>query len=168
MSKIIVLLIGLIYCFTTYGQTAELPCHGPEFTNTKTHFHAAGEGSGTDMNIARKKALADVQANLTANILAMGDRVNLAYAGSNAGMKHRLNQIWERAIAWDVKYAYNECNKVAVDPDGLTMHSYQSLQVTREKIVEAVIEEIKSNKDLGPNFDQEKFKNLFDQEMDKF
>ena len=48
------------------------------------------------------------------------------------------------------------------------MHSYQSLQLAREKVIDAVIDEIKSNKDLGPDFDYEKFKTLFNQEMDKF
>lgn len=168
MSKIIYLLVAIICSITCFGQNSKLPCHGPEYSNTKTHFHAAGIGSGSDMNIARTEALANVHTNLTSNILAIGDSVNTAYADNNTGMKHRLNQIWARAISWDVKYAYNECNKVAVDPDGVTMHSYQSLQLAREKVIDAVIDEIKSNKDLGPDFDYEKFKTLFNQEMDKF
>ncbi len=168
MTKIIYFLVTIIWSVTTFGQNTELPCHGPEYSNTKTHYHSAGVGSGTDMNIARTEALSRVHANLTANILAVGDSINTAYAGSNKGMKHRLNQIWGRAISWDVKYAYNECNKVAVDPDGVTMHSYQSLQLAREKVIDAVIEEIKNNKDLSPDFDYEKFKTLFNQEMDRF
>lgn len=167
MHKLIIALAFFISSNGLFSQE-DLPCHGEKFKNTKTHFHASGEGSDADMNEARKKALKNVQDNLKTNILAVGDSINTAYAEGNGAMKHRLNQIWDQAINWDIKYAYNDCNKITVDNDTKINHSYQSLDIASEKILAAIIEEIHLNKNIGPSFDEEKFKALFQAEMDKF
>lgn len=139
-----------------------VPCSGPEFQTNKEYFRASSMGLSTDMSIAKKKAMTEARAEIATAINAKVKSVTDSYVssyqqGENDESKSRYQSLTRTRVI---------CEKNMKTPDG-KYKVYVSLELAGEEIMNAMANRIKNDDKLRIDFEYEKFKKVFEEEMSK-
>ena len=148
-----------------------VPCSGPEFMTDNEYFRASAMGLSTDMNIAKKKAMTEARTGLAeainVKVQAVTDNYSSSYQqGENEEAKGRYQSLARQVVSQELSGVRVICEKTMKTPDG-KYKVYVSVELAGNEIMEAMANRIKNDDKLRIDFEYEKFKNVFEEEMSK-
>lgn len=148
-----------------------IPCSGSEFLSDKTTFRASGEGYSNSMTTAKDKALQVARARLATSIELTMKRVIDSYASSyesgvNEESKSKYQEISRTIVNRQLQGCVPICEKIMKTAEG-AFRAYVAVELGGPEIIEAVSNSVKSDDKLRIDYEYEKFKEVFNAEMDK-
>ena len=150
-------------------QEVFVPCSGPEFMTNNEYIRASAMGLSTDMNMAKKKALAsartDIASAIETRVRSVIDEYGSSYQnGENEEAKSRYQQMSRSSINQSLRGLRTICEKTMKTPDG-KYKVYVTLELAGEQLLEDMAQNIKADDKLRVDFEYEKFKKIFEEEM---
>lgn len=147
-----------------------VPCSGPEFMPSKDFFRASAMGLASDMTMAKKKALAEARAELATAMNATVKRVTDNYAssyqvGEQDESKSRFQDLARTVVSEKLTGTRVICEKTMKTPDG-KYKVYVAVELAGEEIMNGMNNRIKNDDKLRVDYEYEKFKKVFDDEME--
>lgn len=148
-----------------------VPCSGPEYMTDKSYFRASAVGFSNDMMMAKKKALAEARAELATSINAAVKRVTDNYAssyqlGEREEAKSRFQDLARIVVNEKLAGTRVICEKTMKTPEG-AYKVYTAVELAGEEITKSMQNRIQDDEKLRTDFEYEKFKKVFDEEMEK-
>ena len=148
-----------------------VPCSGSEYQSDNEYFRANAMGLSTDMSIAKKKALSDARAELATQVSATIQRVIDDYtssyqSGENDEAKRRYQDMARTVVNEKVSGSRIICEKTMKTPDA-KYKVYVAVQFSAEEVLKAVSNRLANDEKLRTDFEYEKFKKTFNEEMEK-
>lgn len=148
-----------------------VPCSGVEFQTDKEYFRANAMGLSTNMNIAKQKAMTEARASLAAAINAkvrtVTDNYTSSYQqGETDESKNRFQSLTRTVVDQELSGTRVICEKTMKDPKG-NYKVYVALELAGNEIMEAMANRVKNDDKLRIDFEYEKFKKVFEEEMNK-
>lgn len=155
----------------TQDVAVDVPCSGLEFQTNKEYFRASAMGLSTDMSIAKKKAMTNARAEIAAAIKAKVETVTDNYAssyqqGEKDESKSRYQSLTRTVVEQELSGTRVICEKTMKSTDG-NYKVYIALELAGNEIAQAMGNRIKNDDKLRIDFEYEKFKKVFDEEMSK-
>lgn len=149
----------------------ETHCSGPEFMTNKEYFRASAMGLSTDQTIAKKKALSSVRTEIATSISAKvkavtDDYVSSYQQGENDESKRRYQELSRTVVDQQLSGTRIICEKTMKTPDG-KYKVYVAMELAGKEIMDAMAARIKNDDKLKIDFEYEKFKKVFEDEMSK-
>lgn len=148
-----------------------VPCSGPEFMTNKEYFRANAMGLSTDMTIAKKKAMSSVRTEIAAAVNATVKAVTDDYAssyqqGENDESKRRFQELSRLVVQQELSGVRVICEKTMKSPDG-KYKVYVAAELAGQEIMDGMAARMKNDEKLRIDFEYEKFKKVFEEEMSK-
>ena len=149
-----------------------VPCSGVEFQTDKEYFRASAMGLSTNMNIAKQKAMTEARAGLAASISAKVKTVTDNYSssyqmGENDDSKNRYQSLTRTVVDQELSGTRVICEKTMRDTSNGNYKVYVALELAGDEIMNAMANRIKDDDKLRVDFEYEKFKKVFEEEMSK-
>lgn len=157
---------------TSQGDVeVEMPCHGTDFMTDKDYFRASAVGLATDMSMAKMKAMSEVRGALAATAEATVrqtiDDYSKAYQlAENAADSRRIEGMTRTSVNKKMTGMRTVCEKMMKTKDG-KYRFYVCVELPVRDVYESVTNNIKNDDKLRLDFDYEKFKKTFDEEISK-
>jgi len=148
-----------------------LHCSGPEFRSDKKTFRANATGESSDMEIARKKASSNCKAALASQIETTIKGTTDNYINSREF--NNVEEVEERFEALNREVVNQQLNDVKTICEKLTQlkngnyKCYMAIEMDADAVQEAIQNRINNDDRLKIDYDYEKFKETFNQEMEK-
>lgn len=148
-----------------------IPCTGTEFQSDKNTFRASGEGFSNSMTIAKDKALQTARARLATSIEATVERVIDNYAssyesGMNEEAKSKYQELSRTIVKRKLQGTIPVCEKMMKTPEG-AFRSYVAIELGGPEVLREMNNSISNDEKLRIDYDYEKFKKTFEEEMNK-
>lgn len=149
-----------------------VPCSGPQFMTNNEYFRASAMGLSSDMNIAKQKAMSSARTQLAqaieTKVKAVTDDYTSSYqTGENEEAKSRFQQLALQATQQTLSGVRVLCEETMKSPEG-KYKVYVALELAGNEIVEAAANKIKDDEKLRIDFEYEKFKQIFEEEMKNY
>ncbi len=149
----------------------DVPCSGKEFFTNAEYFRASADGLSSNMSIAKKIAYADARAGLASDIQAKVEIVTDNYSSQhdfngNQEAKQRFQDLPRIVVNQVVSGTRVICEKMRKTKDG-KFHCYVAMELGGEEIIKSMQDRISSDDKLKIDFEYEKFKKEFKEEMAK-
>lgn len=146
-------------------------CTGPEYTTDATHFRANGTGLSTDRQVAKDKALiaarAELATEINATIKRVSDRYNSSYnVGEDDETRGKFQDLVRQVVDQTLYGSVVICDKLTKDNQG-KYRSYVCVELKGEDIANQLKNGISKDEKLRTDYEYEKFKKVFDEEMSK-
>jgi hypothetical protein len=157
---------------TPKGETeVAIPCSGSEFFTTKDAFRANSIGESQDQVTAKKKALTNARNELASAIQTTVKTVTDNYVNSREmNKKEELEQRFEslnrEVVNQTLAGIRTICEKNMITQQG-TYKSYVAIELSASDLVSKYNERLSKDERLKIDYDYEKFKKTFEDEMDK-
>jgi hypothetical protein len=157
---------------TPKGETeVVIPCSGSDFFTTKDAFRANSIGESMDQVTAKKKALTNARNELAAAIQTTVKTVTDNYVNSREmNKKEELEQRFEslnrEVINQTLSGIRTICEKNMLTQQG-TYKSYVAIELSAADLVSKYNERLSQDERLKIDYDYEKFKKTFEDEMQK-
>jgi hypothetical protein len=148
-----------------------VPCSGPDFfTNTK-FFRANSIGESMDQVTSKKKALANARAELASSIQTTVKAVTDNYVSSREmnnkeQVEERFEQLNREVVDQKLTGVRTICEKLMKTEEG-NYKTYIAIELSADELVAAYNEKLSKDERLKIDYDYEKFKETFNQEMEK-
>ena len=139
-----------------------VPCSGPEYMTDKSYFRASAMGFSNDMMMAKKKALAEARAELATSVNAAVKRVT----GEQEEARSRFQDLARVVVNEKLAGTRVICEKTMKTPEG-AYKVYTAVELAGEEIAKSMQNRIQDDEKLRTDFEYEKFKKVFDEEMEK-
>ncbi|WP_298616879.1 hypothetical protein [uncultured Odoribacter sp.] len=148
-----------------------VPCSGPEYMTDKTYFRASAMGFSNDMMMAKKKGLAEARAELATSMNAAIKRVTDNYAssyqlGEQEEARSRFQDLARTVVNEKLSGTRVICEKTMKTPEG-AYKVYVAVELAGDEIAKSMQNRIQDDEKLRTDFEYEKFKKVFDEEMEK-
>lgn len=151
----------------------EEPCS--EFLSTQDVFRATGQHVAKgDRQIqfaydqAGVAARADLAAQIETKVKAVNDRYVNSYTVNDANdFKERIENMTRAVINQELKFAPVVCKKRALGSEAGTIICYVAVEIPVENILNGITSSIASDERLRVDYEYEKYKKVFDEEMGK-
>ncbi len=158
------------------GETEVIvPCSGPEYRTNNKYLRASAVGLSGDMNMAKKKALTEVSAQLASSMNQLVERVAINYGNS-----YQVGEIEEGKSKFEdmAKIVVKEklsglriiCEKAMRTSEG-KYKVYVAAELAGDELMEGinskVSKSLSNDTKLRIDYDYEKFKKVFEEEMGK-
>ncbi len=149
----------------------DVPCTGPEYRTNKDFFRANASGISNNMDVANQKAQTSARAKLAANIESKIKAVSDTYASSyeqNTAETYRgkFQSLIRTVVNQTLQNSSIICEKTMKGTDG-QFKSYVAVEVSKESLNNKIIEQINNDSKLRTDFEYERFKKIFKEEMSK-
>ncbi len=158
------------------GETEVIvPCSGPEYRTNNKYIRASAVGLSGDMNMAKKKALTEVSAQLASSMNQLVERVAINYGNSyQVGESEEAKSKFEDMAKIVVKEKLSGlriiCEQTMRTSDG-KYKVYVAAELAGDELMEGinsrVSKSISNDTKLRIDYDYEKFKKVFEEEMSK-
>jgi hypothetical protein len=147
------------------------PLSGKEYQTSKDFFRASQTGKSPDLATAKKIALANAKTELGSNIQSVIKVVAENYTRQTSvnDKQEYANKFEENAILAvsqklsDVRIIGEEILK---EKDG-SFNYFIAIEMSKEPLINAVADRIAKEKTLQLDFDKQKFRAIFDDELEK-
>ncbi|WP_255498789.1 hypothetical protein [Dysgonomonas sp. ZJ709] len=148
-----------------------LPCTGPEYNSDKEHFRSTMYSISTDMGTAKSKALNSARAELATSMNALVERTNDTYtssyqSGEEEDVKIRINDLSRTIVKERLTNSRIICEKMMKTQDS-KYRCYITVEVSSEDILNGMKNKLMNDEKLRTDFEYEKYKKIFDEEMGK-
>lgn len=149
-----------------------IPCSGVSYNSDAEHFRANAMGMSKDLNIAKNKALAAARQNMAESISvkvkSVTDNYQSSYQmGDTEEAKSRFQNLSRIVSQQTLQGSTIICEKTMKSPDGY-YKVYVALEIMSGDVLNSAIDKIKNDDKLRVDFEYEKFKKVFDEEMANF
>src|SRR6187402_3289806 len=148
-----------------------VPCSGPDFFTTSKFFRANSIGESQDQVTSKKKALANARAELAASIQTTVKAVTDNYTNSREmnnkeEVEERFEQLNREIVDQKLTGLKTICEKLMKTADG-NYKTYIAIELSADELVATYNERLSKDERLKIDYDYEKFKETFEQEMEK-
>lgn len=161
----------------TYSGDVEviIPCSGPEYQTNKEYLRASATGLSGDINMAKKKAMAEASAGLASAMNSLVERVATNYANSyQVGEDEEAKQKFEDMSKIVVKEKLSGirviCEKTMRTPEG-KYKVYVAIELAGEELLRGINSSlsrgISNDTKTRIDYDYDKYKQEFEKEMKK-
>lgn len=150
----------------------DIPLNDPEHHSDKKYWRSVQIGTSTDVSMAKKVALQNARQDLAATVQSQIKAVMENY-GQNASMEARTqNEALYQELATTVINqtlvgAELKDERLFKTADG-NYRYHVCLQVSKDEMADQIIEKLSEEELLKLEFDRERFKKIYDEEMAKF
>ncbi len=146
-------------------------CSGDEHFSTKKVFRSNAIGESSDQMTAKKKARSNAQAELAKTISStmkiVGDNfVKSSEFNNKEEVTEVFNEMARTVVNQELTGAIKICEKFTMTPQG-NYKCYVALELSGEKIVSKYNKRLSENEKLKADYNYEKFKEVFEKEMEK-
>lgn len=158
---------------TDMGETlVEQYCTGSEYQSSKDYFRANGVAESMDQSVAKQKALTNARTLLAQQIQLtvknVTDNYNKSVEGNNVeDLEERFETMTREVTNQTLNGTKIICDKLTKTKEG-NYKSYIAIELGGDEIANAMRQRLSSDKMLKIDYDYEKFKKTFDEEMKKF
>jgi hypothetical protein len=151
-------------------QEITIPCQDKGYSDAE-YFRAAGNGKSRNLATSKDKAMLNAKTRLAGLINSTIKSVTEQYTNEmDVGDATEFEQSFEQMTRDVVKQQLVEvgvtCEKTGTGKEGL-YETYLAIQVKKDHIYNGIDEGISKDKKLQLKYDRMKFKEKFDEEMDK-
>ncbi len=142
-----------------------------EFMSTKEFIRASDIGESMDQAVSKKKAMSNVKATLAGLIQTTMKGVTDNYVKSSAannveGLETRFEGNTREVINQQLNGVRVICEKQTKTSEG-NYKTYICIEVSADELLKGMNNKLSADKDLKIDYDYEKFKKTFDEEMQK-
>lgn len=155
------------------GETAiKEYCSGDEYFSDKKHFRANSLGESSDQATAKKKAMANARADLASSLQTtiqgvVDNYVNSREYNNREEVEERFEGLTREIIDQRLRGVKVICSQpVMVNTTGKYKY-YVALELSGDDIVADYNERITKDEQLKIDYDYERFKETFEEEMQK-
>lgn len=146
-------------------------CSGDQYYSTKDAFRSTATGESLDRETAKKKARSNASSELAKTISAtlkiVGDNyVNSTEFNNKEEVTETFQEMARTVVDQEIRGCVEICEKLTQRPDGVYV-SYVSLELSGSKIADSYSNSLSQNEKLKADYNYEKFKQTFEQEMEK-
>lgn len=146
-----------------------VPCSGPEYLPDGEHFRASAMGLSNSQEIASQKAMTAARAKLAAAIQLRVKTVTDNYissyeAGQQEEAKGRFQSLTREVVTQTLNGVKVICQKIMKSPEG-QYKAYVAIELGGMDVVKALNNKVSNDDKLRIDFEYEKFKKVFDEEM---
>lgn len=148
-----------------------VPCSGPDyFTNNKV-FRANSIGESMDQVTSKKKALTNARNELAQSIQTTVKTVTDNYTNSREmnrreELEQRFEQLNREVVDQTLQGVRTICEKLVQTKEG-NYKTYVAIELSADDLVKQYNERLSKDERLKIDYDYEKFKKTFDDEMAK-
>src|SRR5690554_4565929 len=147
-------------------------CSGEEFFSDNEFFRANGLGESMDQATAKKKALSNARADLASAINTtikgtIDNYVNSREMNNKEEVEERFEGLTREVINQELKGTKTICQKAVKVTDSGNYKYYVALELSGQDLITALNERLGSDDRLKIDYDYEKFKETFNEEMEK-
>lgn len=148
-----------------------VPCSGPDyFTNNKV-FRANSIGESMDQVTSKKKALTNARNELAQSIQTTVKTVTDNYTNSREmnrreELEQRFEQLNREVVDQTLQGVRTICEKLVQTKEG-NYKTYVAIELSADDLVKQYNERLSKDERLKIDYDYEKFKKTFDDEMSK-
>ena len=148
------------------------PFDSKEFKTDDKFFRAVGTANSQDLSFAKTKSSTDAKARLASNIETKIKMVNDKFAEEyTSGKSQEYKDSYKGITREIVNQTLNGITELGVrsfkSKDG-TYTVYTAIEVSKESIYNKAKSIVSNNEKLRIDFDQERYKKTFDEEMNKY
>jgi hypothetical protein len=152
-----------------------MPCSGNEFMTNDKYLRASATGLGGDINIAKKKALANASSELATSMNQLVERVVVNYVnsyqvGENEDGAQKFEDMAKIVVKEKLSGVRVICEKTMKTPEG-KYRVHIAIELAGDELLQGInnraSKELKDNTKLRIDYDYEKFKKEFEAEMKK-
>lgn len=148
-----------------------VPCTGVGFYSDGNAFRASGEGFSNSMTTAKDKALQVARTRLATEIESTLKAVIDNYASSyEMGMdeesKSKYEGLSRTVVSRELRGVITICEKMMKTPEG-AFRAYICIELVGDKMLEGINNSVKNDDKLRIDYEYEKFKKTFEEEMNK-
>jgi len=177
----IILMAGILFSITSCGTTKKAAsgegklvnsyCSGDEFNSTAKAFRFTGIGQSMNQMMSVKKAISEAHAGLAASINTKVKSVIDNYVKSGSfNNKEELLQNYEgmtrEVVDQNLAGSIAICTKTVILKDG-NYQTYVCMELGSSQILESLNNKVSNNEMLKVDYNYEKFKKTFEEEMNK-
>ncbi len=147
-------------------------CSGDDYISDKEHIRATGIGESMDQMTAKKKARANAQAELAKTISSImkivGDNyVNSTEVNNQEELTESFQELSRTVVNEEIKGAVKTCEKFTKTESG-NYKCYMALELSGNELLQKYNEKLSNDDKIKADYNYEKFKEIFDQEMEEF
>lgn len=152
------------------GETElSIYCNGKGYTTDKKFFRANAIGESIDQMAAKKKAYSNAQTELASSInltvkAVVDNYVNSREFDNAEQLEERFEALSRQVINEQLRDVATICEKHTRTQEG-KYKSYLAIEMSKEAVVEGLSERISNDEQLRIDYDYEKFKRTFEDEM---
>lgn len=152
------------------GETLlEMYCNGDEFLNNKENFRATGIGESMDQMTANKKARSNAQAELAKTLnstmkIVTDNYVKSSEVNNQEELTERFEELSRTVVNQQLEGARKICEKYTKTKEG-NYKCYMALELSGKDMLAKYNEQIIADPTTKVDYDYDKFKKTFDEEM---
>ena len=148
-----------------------VPCSGAEFFTNSKVFRANSIGESMDQVTSKKKALTNARNELAQSIQTTVKTVTDNYTNSREmnkreELEQRFEQLNREVVEQTLSGVRTICEKLVSTKDG-NYKTYIAIELSADDLVKQYNERLSKDERLKIDYDYEKFKKTFDDEMNK-
>ena len=153
------------------SEVYETPCSGPGYRTEASHFRASASAIAGNEDVARKQATASARQELATiintTVKAVADNYAKNYVkGEDAESTHRYEDLGRTVVNQRLTGSHSICEKYRKNANG-TYTCYVCVELASEDVLAALNSSISEDSKLRIDYDYEKFKKVFEEEMAK-
>lgn len=147
-------------------------CSGDEFFSDNEFFRSNGLGESMDQATAKKKALSNARADLASAISTtikgtVDNYVNSREFNNKEEVEERFEGLTREVINQELKGTKTICQKAVKVTSSGNYKYYVALELSGQDLLKAMNARLGSDERLKIDYDYEKFKETFNEEMEK-
>lgn len=152
-------------------EIIEVYCSGPEYFANAEYFRANQVGESLDQATAKKKAMSNARADMASSVETtikgvIDNYVNSRELNNTEEVEERFESLTREVINQKLTGVKTICEKTTRTTDG-KYKTYIALELAGDELMNAMNERLSNDAKLKIDYDYEKFKNTFDEEMKK-
>lgn len=157
---------------TSTEKELNIYCSGPEYFTTKDFFRANAVGASSQIEIAKEKSLTIARGQLAASIETTVKSVTDNYLNSRSlnnkeEAESRFEQLNRQVVDQTLRGIKTLCEKQTQDTATGQFKYYVAIELSAADLVSKYNESLSKDDKLKIDYDYEKFKDTFNQEMEK-
>ncbi len=146
-------------------------CYGPEYKSDKEHFRASATGESMDQMMSEKKAVTEARSKLAAQIETLVKTVTDQFGKSSEVNKKeemlgRYETLTREVVKQKLSGTIEICNKQTKTKEG-NYKTYVTIELAGNDVLSALNSRLSGDQVLKVDYEYEKFKKTFDDEMNK-
>ena len=150
----------------------KLYCSGSEYQNSKEYFRATATGESTDRETAKKKAMSNarnyIASNINTTVKAVTDNyVNSREYNNSEEVEERFESLSREIVNQELAGLNIICEKVTQNSQTKKFSYYIAMELSGADLLAKMNEGITKDERLKVDYDYEKFKETFNEEMNK-
>ncbi len=150
----------------------KLFCEGSDYQNSKEYFRASATGESTDRETAKKKAMSNarnyIASNINTTVKAVTDNyVNSREYNNKEEIEERFESLSREIVNQELQGLKIICEKVTQNSNTLKYTYYMGMELSGAELLTKMNEKLSKDEMLKVDYDYEKFKETFNEEMNK-